>query len=282
MAMGVRAVVAAGWAVDDRAAAEFARAFYDRMLDGESFGPAVPQRPHRRPPERRWRVEHVGRLPVLRRPGVPHRHVDAAPAPAASRPCRPRSSCGAVEALAVKAGDAGIDIATVREELRRLDASPEPRRGAITATSAPPSATPSSACGDLADAVRAVPPGAGARRPATCRSASSSSSPTSRCAWPGRSVRTSVVIDDDRVDRRPAARLGAPPRRHPRRPAGRRRSAGRSARGCGRPSPCGCPGGERRPALKEAARNYFHALGDRRASRTGRTTPCSSTAPAAC
>ncbi len=39
--MGVRAVVAAGWAVDDGAALAFAETFYARMLDGASFGEAV-------------------------------------------------------------------------------------------------------------------------------------------------------------------------------------------------------------------------------------------------
>ncbi len=39
--MGVKAVVAAGWAVDDAAAATFARTFYDGMLNGVSFGVAV-------------------------------------------------------------------------------------------------------------------------------------------------------------------------------------------------------------------------------------------------
>jgi pimeloyl-ACP methyl ester carboxylesterase len=39
--MGVRAVVAAGWAVDDDAAALFGRTFYDRMLSGVPFGKAV-------------------------------------------------------------------------------------------------------------------------------------------------------------------------------------------------------------------------------------------------
>lgn len=39
--MGVRAVIAAGWAVDDGAAREFAEAFYERMLSGEAFGEAV-------------------------------------------------------------------------------------------------------------------------------------------------------------------------------------------------------------------------------------------------
>ncbi len=39
--MGVRAVIAAGWAVDDAAALAFATSFYDRMLSGEPFGRAV-------------------------------------------------------------------------------------------------------------------------------------------------------------------------------------------------------------------------------------------------
>ncbi len=38
---GVRAVVAAGWAVDDEAAAAFADTFYQRMLQGYPFGDAV-------------------------------------------------------------------------------------------------------------------------------------------------------------------------------------------------------------------------------------------------
>ena len=39
--MGVRAVVAAGWAVRDDAAAEFAEVFYGAMLGGETFGNAL-------------------------------------------------------------------------------------------------------------------------------------------------------------------------------------------------------------------------------------------------
>lgn len=39
--MGVRAVVAAGWAVDDAAAKVFAERFYDQMMDGACFGDAV-------------------------------------------------------------------------------------------------------------------------------------------------------------------------------------------------------------------------------------------------
>ena len=39
--MGVKAVVAAGWAVDDAAALTFAEVFYDHLLKGERFGAAV-------------------------------------------------------------------------------------------------------------------------------------------------------------------------------------------------------------------------------------------------
>ncbi len=39
--MGVKAVVAAGWAVDDGAASAFAESFYAHLLDGELFGKAV-------------------------------------------------------------------------------------------------------------------------------------------------------------------------------------------------------------------------------------------------
>ncbi|MGB7392972.1 MAG: CHAT domain-containing protein, partial [Pricia sp.] len=39
--IGVKAVIAAGWAVNDSAALEFAEVFYDRMLSGYPFGEAV-------------------------------------------------------------------------------------------------------------------------------------------------------------------------------------------------------------------------------------------------
>jgi CHAT domain-containing protein len=39
--IGCRAVVAAGWAVDDKAAIDFAREFYNQMVAGETFGRAV-------------------------------------------------------------------------------------------------------------------------------------------------------------------------------------------------------------------------------------------------
>ena len=38
---GVRCVIAAGWAVDDNAALEFANVFYDRLLNGYTFGDSV-------------------------------------------------------------------------------------------------------------------------------------------------------------------------------------------------------------------------------------------------
>ena len=39
--IGVKAVIAAGWAVNDSAALEFAKVFYERMLDGYAFGESV-------------------------------------------------------------------------------------------------------------------------------------------------------------------------------------------------------------------------------------------------
>lgn len=39
--IGVKAVIAAGWAVDDQAALDFAKKFYDGMFSGENFGDAV-------------------------------------------------------------------------------------------------------------------------------------------------------------------------------------------------------------------------------------------------
>jgi hypothetical protein len=41
MSAGVRAVIAAGWTVDDAAGLTFARTFYERFLGGELFGEAV-------------------------------------------------------------------------------------------------------------------------------------------------------------------------------------------------------------------------------------------------
>ncbi len=65
--MGVRGVVAAGWAVQDDAAALFAATFYQEMLGRIALRPGGSHGPHRhlcRPS----RGQHLGRLPVLRRP----------------------------------------------------------------------------------------------------------------------------------------------------------------------------------------------------------------------
>ena len=74
--IGVRAVVAAGWAVDDQAARLFATEFYNEMLSG--IGSGDMGMPFNTCGERTYndkRVgaifeQHLGRLPVLRRPGV--------------------------------------------------------------------------------------------------------------------------------------------------------------------------------------------------------------------
>ncbi|MCF1457632.1 MAG: CHAT domain-containing protein, partial [Shewanella sp.] len=41
ISQGVRAVIAAGWEVDDNAAVTFAKTFYQSFLTGSSFGDAV-------------------------------------------------------------------------------------------------------------------------------------------------------------------------------------------------------------------------------------------------
>ena len=70
MRIGVRAVVAAGWAVDDDPAAEFACTFYHELLEGRLLGDAVfagaPARPREAPP-----LDDLVCLPVLRRSVVP-------------------------------------------------------------------------------------------------------------------------------------------------------------------------------------------------------------------
>ena len=62
--IGVRCVVAAGWAVDDTAATNFAKAFYAALLRGERFIDAVA---HARTRGEGFEWEHLGRLSVLRR-----------------------------------------------------------------------------------------------------------------------------------------------------------------------------------------------------------------------
>ena len=62
--IGVRCVVAAGWAVDDQAASAFATTFYDALLRGQRFIDAVAEA---RAEGARVRRQHVGGLSVLRR-----------------------------------------------------------------------------------------------------------------------------------------------------------------------------------------------------------------------
>ena len=67
----------AGWAVDDNAASTFARHFYDRLLDGETFGDAVHEA--RNEVWREHRDDHdLGRLPVLWRSVLSPAHLGAA------------------------------------------------------------------------------------------------------------------------------------------------------------------------------------------------------------
>ncbi len=69
IAIGVRCVIAAGWAVDDDAASAFAEAFYESLLRGNRFIVAVGDARARSVRAKSGR-EYVGGLPVLRRPGL--------------------------------------------------------------------------------------------------------------------------------------------------------------------------------------------------------------------
>ena len=65
--LGVRCVVAAGWAVDDAAAGEFATTFYQSLLRGERFIDAVARA---RAGGARVRRQHLGGVSVLWRSGL--------------------------------------------------------------------------------------------------------------------------------------------------------------------------------------------------------------------
>ena len=67
IAVGVRCVIAAGWAVDDHAANAFATTFYGALLKGQRFIDAV-ARAREAALARRW--QHLGGVSVLRRPGL--------------------------------------------------------------------------------------------------------------------------------------------------------------------------------------------------------------------
>ena len=70
MAIGTRAVIAAGWSIGDPPALAFANEFYDAMLSGVPFGDAVAFGAPSIRAQGGGRRSVVGRLPVLRRPGV--------------------------------------------------------------------------------------------------------------------------------------------------------------------------------------------------------------------
>ena len=82
--IGVRCVIAAGWAVDDDAASVFAATFYEALLGGDRFIDAVAAA---REAARSKRRQHLGGLPVLRRSGLALQDADRrrADAPAATR-----------------------------------------------------------------------------------------------------------------------------------------------------------------------------------------------------
>ena len=160
MAMGVRAVVAAGWSVDDRAAAEFARVFYDRMLEGEAFGNAV--RAARAAAHQidggasnTWAAYQCYGDPAFR--------LSAARArlSAVSRPVSAEELVRALVALAIHAGDPGADRNSIAADVRALQdlvTNPWDRRGDVWTALG----SAFGECGALADAVRVY------RRALTC------------------------------------------------------------------------------------------------------------------
>jgi CHAT domain-containing protein len=120
MANGVRAVVAAGWSVQDRAAEEFARVLYTYLLDGEAFGPAV--RAARIATHQvdggasnTWAAYQCYGDPAfrLRTPGAGQ--LSSAKPVSASEVVR------VLEVLAVSAGDSGADRAALAAEVRALE-----------------------------------------------------------------------------------------------------------------------------------------------------------------
>ncbi|HWM21889.1 MAG TPA: CHAT domain-containing protein [Ilumatobacteraceae bacterium] len=153
MAMGVRAVVAAGWSVDDRAAAEFAKVFYDRMLGGEAFGIAV--RAARVAAHQvdggasnTWAAYQCYGDPAFRLAAAGARSSSA------SHPVSAEELVRALVALAVQAGDPGADQSRIATEVRALEGLAIPPwdvRGDVWAALGGGFGE----CGALADSVRA-------------------------------------------------------------------------------------------------------------------------------
>jgi CHAT domain-containing protein len=152
MAMGVRAVVAAGWSVDDRAAAEFAAVFYQRMLEGEPFGTAV--RAARAAAHQidggasnTWAAYQCYGDPAFRLGAATPRPSSASTAVSSDE------LVGALVALKIRAGDPGADRTSIADEVRALEVLATPpwdgRGGVWTCLG-----NAYGECGALADAVR--------------------------------------------------------------------------------------------------------------------------------
>jgi hypothetical protein len=118
---GVRALIAAGWAVDDEAATVFAQTFYARLFGGDPFGEAVRaarQATHKaRPTSNTWGAYQCYGNPDFRlRPASD----EATPRPARAFAAR-TEALGFVRNLASAAGDASAAMAaTVAAELARV------------------------------------------------------------------------------------------------------------------------------------------------------------------
>jgi len=112
--MGVKAVIAAGWAVDDRAGLAFAEGFYARMLAGQPFGESV-----RAAREEVWqRFADVNTWGAYQCYGDPAYRLRVVPAPAAAPTRRPYHA--PLEVIA----DLGNLSEYIRTRVRERDADP--------------------------------------------------------------------------------------------------------------------------------------------------------------
>ena len=120
MRAGVRAVVAAGWAVDDIAGLTFARTFYERFLHGDLFGEAVrfarekTFRDH--PTTNTWGAYQCYGSPEFRlRTPAPSTHKRTA-----SQPVSRSELIAALRSLAGRAGGAqGAELTAIVEEFQQ-------------------------------------------------------------------------------------------------------------------------------------------------------------------
>ncbi|HEX2064018.1 MAG TPA: CHAT domain-containing protein [Acidimicrobiales bacterium] len=128
MAMGVRAVVAAGWPVADDAAAIFAQVLYERLLDGEAYGDAVK---HARRAackadggaSNTWAAYQCYGDPAFR---LGARGAAALPS---IDPVSEDELVRALEDVAVRAGDPGADTTRLEQQVRDLESALPPGWG---------------------------------------------------------------------------------------------------------------------------------------------------------